>query len=326
MKEQAKTVLRRLGLLSYTVGLRRFFTTIKTPKRYNIEFASCEVSFLTDRPYTKEWFHRNRKHGAYKGWHEPSITFLLESLSRVDSTFVDVGSHLGYFSILFSSIAGNRSLAIELDPSNFEELQRAVAFQPIAIRERITILHCGVSDAADTIALPAKGPLSPSHSIATAGRTKGHRISVDIITLDDILQSCDFAPDIIKIDVEGFEVNVLKGADTVLSKVKPLLIIEVHPHHMDRIEHNPSMIQVFLRDRGYIIYSIDNHRSRGVSPLTKVHQINKTDDHVIVCAHENDSARRSLLTSIGLVSKNESPSEKFGMKAKGLPGAGSGVG
>ena len=304
MKEQTKIALRRLGLLSYAAGLRRFFTTIAIPESYEIEFSSHLVSFQTDRPYTKKWFHRNRRLGTHKGWHEPSITFLLENLSRVDSAFVDVGSHLGYFSILFSSIPGNKSLAIELDPSNFNELQRAVAFQPMAIGERIAILHCGVSDAAGTIALPAKRPLSPSHSITAAARAESNQVKVEIATLDEILQSRNFIPDIIKIDVEGFEVNVLHGADIVLSTVKPLLIIEVHPQHMAKTGHDPSMIKIFLNERGYIIYSLDCHRSTVISPLTEVNQITNTHDHGIVCVHETDSARRSLLTSVGLVGKN----------------------
>jgi FkbM family methyltransferase len=299
MKSQAKTALQTLGILRYAFGLRRFFATIKSPKSYDIEFASCVVSFLTDRSYTKEWFHRNRKRGAHKGWHEPSITFLLEHLACVTSRFIDVGSHLGYFSILFASIPGNRSLAIEFDPSNFEELKRGVAFQPAAISARIAIVRCGVSDAADTIDLPAKRELSPGHSILRDRRTKGAQVKVSVVTLDEVSQTYDFAPDVIKIDVEGFEASVLKGAANIVSRFKPIIIVEVHPQYMSSIGHNTSMISTFLKGHGYRMYAFDDHRSKNVSPLTEVHEITRAYDHVIVCVHENDSAGCSLLASTG---------------------------
>jgi FkbM family methyltransferase len=295
MKGQAKAVLRASGLLEHAVGLRNFFRTITIPNRYDVDFASFVVSFLSDRPYTKQWFHRNRQSGAHKGWHEPSTTFLLESLAQDKSSFVDVGSHLGYFSILFSSITGNKSLAIELDPSNFEELKRAVAFQPAVIRDRIAIVHCGVSNVAGTIELPAKRALSPGRSICAAREIEGRRVTVEILTLDEVIRRHEFAPDIVKIDVEGFEFNALRGAANTISMFKPILILEVHPQHMCRIGHNPSMVSRFLRDRGYTMYAFNDHRSKDVSPCTEVHEITNMNNHVVVCVHENDRSVALLL-------------------------------
>jgi hypothetical protein len=139
-----------------------------------------------------------------------------------------------------------------------------------------------------------------------AGYTWSRRAKVHIVTLDELVQSRAFAPDIIKIDVEGSEFNVLTGAAQVLSMFKPLLIIEVHPEHVSKIGHDPSLISAFLQDRGYMIYSFDDHRSTGVSSLTEIRKITKAHDHVIVCVHQTDSDRRLSLTATGLIRRSNS--------------------
>jgi FkbM family methyltransferase len=284
MSPLPKEVLKESWLVLKTIGFS---------KTYVVEFNSHSVSFLTDTPYTKWWFHRNRRRGMRNGWHEPPVTFLLERLARVSSGFVDIGAHLGYFSILFASGAERRSLAIELDPANFAELKRGVAFQPTAIRQRIEVVHCGISDVGGTVYLPAAGSLSPSRSIAAAGRIED-RQAVEITTLDEILRSRRLAPDVVKIDVEGFEVKVLTGATDTISEFKPVLIIEIHPQELRKLNDEPSMVTRFLRNRGYMIFAFDDHRARGLSSQTEIDELTKRSNHDIVCIHKDDARRFAL--------------------------------
>jgi FkbM family methyltransferase len=264
--------------------------TIRFPDSYRVEFNSHEVNFLTDTPYTKWWFHRNRRRGMRNGWHEPPVTFLLERLARVSSGLVDIGAHLGYFSILFASAAEKRSLAIELDPSNCAELKREVAFQPTAVRERIEIVHCGISDVAGTIHLPLARSLSPSRSINATEKSKDSR-AVAITTLDEIVRSRRFVPDVVKIDVEGFEARVLAGASETISRFKPVLVIEIHPKQLYAIGHDPSMISRFLRDRDYVMFAFDDHRAKDFSVQTEIAEPTKRLNHDIVCFHKDDDRR-----------------------------------
>jgi FkbM family methyltransferase len=300
MNTRVETTPRSANVSSLASLLKRFsrwswleLKTIRFPDSYGVEFNSHDVNFLTDTPYTKWWFHRNRQRGMRNGWHEPPVTFLLERLARVSSGLVDIGAHLGYFSILFASTAEKRSLAIELDPSNCAELRRGVAFQPTAVRERIGIVHCGISDVAGTIHLPLARSLSPSRRITATEKSKDSR-AVAITTLDEIVRSRGFVPDVVKIDVEGFEARVLAGASETISRFTPILIIEIHPKELCAIGHEPSMISKFLRTRDYVMFAFDDHRAKDFSGQTEIAELTKRFNHDIVCFHKDDARRFTL--------------------------------
>lgn len=161
----------------------------------------------------------------------------------------------------------------------------------------IDVVHCGISNTADIIYLPAKRALSPRRSISAITKREGSQVAVEIMTLDDVIRSRGFTPDIVKIDVEGWEVNVLNGATKTIHVFKPILIIEVHPRQMRNIGHNQEMVSLFLRDHGYLIYAFDDHRTKGFSPLIEVCKLTKTFNNDIVCIHKDDVRLFSLTST-----------------------------
>ncbi len=161
---------------------------------------------------------RNGMTGAtgniYCGLHEfADMAFVLHALGPED-LFVDVGANIGSYSILASGVAGAQSIAIEPDPSTAKSLARNIEVN--ALSDKVEIVRTAVGAEEGEI-------------IFTAGRDTMNRIAtsadkdrqvVPLRKLDDILEGKN--PVVIKMDVEGFEREALRGALETL--INPSLV------------------------------------------------------------------------------------------------------
>lgn len=281
---QLPTMLRRFKGLVVSAYLKR------RPDFYEVPFAGRSVRFLTDRPYTKIWYYRNRFRSALRGYHEPSLTMLLERLAGCKHALLDVGSHLGYFPVLFASVPGNRAVAVELDPSNFRELVRGVDWQPQAVRERIQTLNAGISDGPYTIDVARSRPHNSSHRIDSPQSDTTDVISVRLVAIDALLEEIAFTPDVVKIDVEGFEAHALRGAKQLLDRTHPVLLIEIHPIRMHSLGENADAIMEKTRAAGYRHFQFRDHRSLKGSALTEAVSLAGDYNRDLVCIHSGDTA------------------------------------
>jgi len=76
-------------------------------------------------------------------------------------------------------------------------------------------------------------------------------LKVQAAKLDNILRGKDFLPDLVKIDVDGFELEILKGAKRLLSLEQPTLLVEWHPFLWERVNQDPTQLFKFLNQYGY---------------------------------------------------------------------------
>jgi len=272
---------------AYRLQLRERWRALGVPRVYEVAVDGRPVRFLTDHPYTKWWFHRNRRDGFLGGWHEPSVTAFLVEAIRTRETFVDVGAHLGYFSVLFATRPGHRALAVEFDPSNAFELGRQVAFQPADIRRRIEVVHCGIADAPGELAVPQARPLYPGHAAVPATGDPRDSVRVPILPLDQLVRERGFAPEVVKIDVEGLEERVLEGASEVLERFRPVLLIEVHPEKMGAFGSTPAAVGHRLERAGYRLFTFADHRAHHLSPLSEAWDPGARTNHDLVAVPDS---------------------------------------
>jgi hypothetical protein len=83
----------------------------------------------------------------------------------------------------------------------------------------------------------------------------GARARVKVTTIDDICR--DVAPNVIKIDVEGAELQAIRGAREVLSRNSPMLFVAVHPDAMRLLGTSPSELVEYLGKFGYVGRHLD---------------------------------------------------------------------
>ena len=175
----------------------------------------------------------------------------------------DVGAHIGYESLYFATLVGpaGRVVAFEPNPANVREWERNIAGDP-KLAPRLSLHKVALSDSAGTAALRfsediLSGRSSGSH-LATVMPPEGQvsyatfgLLDVACARVDDLVESGEISPPaVIKIDVEGAEAEVLRGALRTLQRQKPLLLVEVHSvramHALDAILGEAGYIATVL--------------------------------------------------------------------------------
>ena len=158
----------------------------------------------------------------YCGLHDfADMAYLLHVL-RPGDLFADVGSNIGSYTILASAVRQARAISFEPVPDTFSRLLRNLELNHLG--ELVTAHNLGVSDHPGIIRFSANENCC-NHVLRDDEKEKG--IEVKVGTLDDIFG--DSCPDLMKIDVEGFEWPVLNGAAQTLQNPKlHSIIIELN--------------------------------------------------------------------------------------------------
>ena len=156
---------------------------------------------------------------VYAGLHEfHDMGFVLHALRKND-LFVDVGANVGSYTILAGAAVGADCISIEPVPSTFSHLLENVELN--GLQSNVSCLNIGLGKDNGTLHFSADED-TMNHVVADSEVCKNY-VDIEVKRLEDIL--CNCLPTIIKIDVEGWEANVIKGAQKVLSNKKPLAIL-----------------------------------------------------------------------------------------------------
>lgn len=144
--------------------------------------------------------------------HEAKVKDFLMQHFKAGRTFVDVGANVGGYSVRAAAF-DMKVYAFEPNPHNLKLLQRNIEINKVTV----DVLPFALGSK------PQKARLQPQGGVSRIVKDEG--IEVEMRTLD----SFDLpAADLLKIDVEGYELEVVKGARETLRKYRPVLMIEMH--------------------------------------------------------------------------------------------------
>jgi len=151
---------------------------------------------------------------------EGDVEIFIKSCLRVGSVFVDVGANIGYYTLIASKLVGSqgRIYSIEPVPSTATILKANVKLNNCL---NVSVYEVAIWSSKGTLTLKIPGPW---YGLVSVSRY-GVNMVVNSTTLDELLKS-EVSIDCIKIDVEGAELEVLRGAKDVLKRTK-YLVIEV---------------------------------------------------------------------------------------------------
>jgi FkbM family methyltransferase len=177
------------------------------------------------------------------GTYEPAQTALFERYATAGSTVIDVGAHVGYYTLLASVLVGStgRVIAFEPNPANANFLRRHVG---INHRHNVQVEGAAVSDKNGS----ARFEFGRGSGTGRLSQT-GTQI-VNTVRLDDYCSDNGITPGIVKIDVEGAELSVLQGAEQVIRSARPVLFVSTH----GQVAHSGTIH--FLTQRGYRLQPI----------------------------------------------------------------------
>lgn len=168
----------------------------------------------------------------------------LEAHLRPGMVVVDVGANVGLHTVFFARrvAPGGRVFALEPEPSNYEYLVRNVQRNGVSCVET-AMLAAGSREGALTLHLTAGA--AGGHSAAPVGSAS---IEVRVVRLDSFLEPRVSRVDLVKIDVEGFETQVLAGMADILERDRPILLIEFSPALVRRCGDSPEALLGRLQD------------------------------------------------------------------------------
>jgi FkbM family methyltransferase len=148
----------------------------------------------------------------YTGLYEfEEMAFVLHALRDTDH-FVDVGAHIGAFTVLAAAVIGASCTAIEPVPAAFNLLCENVKLN--AAQAKVRCLNLGVSGQAGR--LPFTAGLGAANRVATQADGQANVVEGAVQTLDEI--AADYSPAMVKIDVEGYETEVIFGGERTLQQ------------------------------------------------------------------------------------------------------------
>jgi len=165
------------------------------------------------------------------GKREVEHRIMLQEIVKEGSRIFDIGANIGYYAIMEAQLVGSEGeiIAIEPSPSNVELLKKNVALND---QHNIRVVSAAVSDTdgAKTFFLSDKSNLGTFHNVGSGvEHLNGQTIDVNTLSLNSLAGQYG-APDLIRMDVEGHEVSVLRGLIDLLGIIdrKPTIIFETH--------------------------------------------------------------------------------------------------
>lgn len=173
-----------------------------------------DFSFWIADSEGRRWYDRD--------WVGREQLFLKARMVRPGDVVFDCGAHHGFMTVLFAHWVGPEGHVVSFEPvpANGEAVRRNIALNGL---ENVTFEPKAVGSREDRVHITAE-------SNAEIVGSEGRGATVDVTYLD---RYAHLEPTLLKIDVEGFEVEVLRGAREILAR-RPKLAIEIHTHQMKR--------------------------------------------------------------------------------------------
>jgi FkbM family methyltransferase len=165
--------------------------------------------------------------------------------------FLDVGAAAGLFAAAFCALTGDRAYAFEPSPRNFARMRELIAANP---ELQIEPHNLALGAKAGTLAVDSshgaqfRGVADPESE--SAGET------MTVATLDEFARAHGLTPDFAKVDVEGMELEVLRGGAQTFTDSIDALLLEVHPKLLMG-GANVSEVQALLRGFGFRLMTLD---------------------------------------------------------------------
>jgi FkbM family methyltransferase len=210
-------------------------------------------------------------------YYAPQLRAILSRALRPGDRFVDIGANMGYFATYAARLVGpaGRVIAVEPDPRAATLLAENVALNELG---NVEIVAAAVGDVDGTLQFNLAEQLGWSSAVEHAGMSTARQISVPVTTVDLLVAErlAEAAPRLIKVDVEGLEFLVLKGATETLRLARPAFLLEVNHLGLRASGQTLSDIARKLEEAEYSLHWVSGNR--GLVRLTRRIQLQKVHD------------------------------------------------
>lgn len=190
---------------------------------------------------------------------EHEQTHIFQETVKPGNILFDIGANVGYYTLLGSRLVGNSGRVIAFEPviQNLSYLERHVRLNRL---RNVMIISAACADSNSLAKLCsgincATGHLSdPSQDVGSYQADDS--VYVPALTVDEFVAKSGLVPNVIKIDVEGAELRVLKGAQQTVLSAKPKIFLSVHSSELR------STCLDYLSQKGYSVRPLNGDVSQ----------------------------------------------------------------
>lgn len=215
----------------------------------NHHFTQCKF-LLNTYNHKGYWYHGKRR--------EQDTINVFQKWVNQDDYVLEIGGHIGYFTTFYAKMVGENGKVDVFEPSdtNLYYLRKNIKYLPDSLSKNITVITKGAGDVNETLNFyidPISGQNNSfvenfdgfvsSRKLSADDSVEVRVEKIEVVTLDSYFQNTNKYPDFVKIDVEGFEWNVLQGFRQTIAKAKPKIMVE--------IQSNANEIFDFFKSNNY---------------------------------------------------------------------------
>ena len=197
------------------------------------------------------WDPEQRKIYFFQQYHERYEARLLQTVLQPGDSFWDVGANIGYFALLAATVVGPAGCVVALEPGQhaFIRLLENIDLNDF---DNIKVAQLAAADKVGYARLYSDQGQADTGANLFQGGERGDWEEVRTIPLDTFLKKNPYPPpQFLKIDVEGAELAVLRGARTILTAHTPLLLVEMEDKTLGPAGVSKQDIADFLLPLGY---------------------------------------------------------------------------
>ncbi len=203
---------------------------------------------------------------GYDGFYEQALIEFIVPRLGPDDVMVDVGAHVGYVSC-FAATTGAAVFAFEIQRELFPLIEEAAVLNGFDL---LRVLHAGAAQEAGLSAIPRSGvtlggQLSDS-KVDAAGFDPWTILEDYVVTvpLDDAFAEKAVVPKIVKIDAEGHEIGILRGARRIIERAETTFVVEYHGHLIGNFGHSPADLFALFDPARWEAFQLDDD---GLKPV-----------------------------------------------------------
>ena len=205
------------------------------------------------------------------GFYEEGLTTMVLQYLKPGMTFLDVGAHVGYFTLLAGWIVGDSGQVHSFEPtsSTFE-----VLLSNVGLSNNTYLNQVAVTSKTGMVTLNDYGPAFSGYNSmyqarmpeADLIRVKSTKFRASAISIDEYVAQERLAPNFVKIDAESSDFEVIKGMEETIKRCRPIMSVEVGDMDIEGVPRSKDLV-VYLVGKGYQPFehtdgSISKHQPR----------------------------------------------------------------
>lgn len=187
----------------------------------------------------------------YESGYEPETFLFFRNYLKPGDVVLDIGAHIGLFSVVTSRLVGENGRVFAFEPTPFTREVLTDVIRLNKCEANVEIRPEAVADKVGTTFFFDTGTeVSNANSLVKTERSK-EKIEIPVTSVDEFVAERGLNVNCLKIDVEGAEFDLLRGARRVFADQRPVARLGLHPESMAANGHSLKMIWDILEDYRY---------------------------------------------------------------------------